>query len=261
MSTSAVLKRELDKATGVAVLTLDRPASKNALNQELIAGLSAACDALQSDPAVKAIVLTGAGGSFCAGADLAAIRALDNAGGAEFLALGRALTAQLAALPLPTVAAISGYAFGGGLELALACDIRVVATGALLGLPEVRVGAIPGWGGTQRLARLAGVGVALDLVLTGRRVPAEEALSLGVVQRVVPPATLLEDATALAAEIGKGSPAAVRRAKALIYGGIDLALEAGLAAETVAALDLYGHPDHDEGIAAVFEKRPPRWKA
>ncbi len=260
MSTS-VLRQDLDAATGVAVLTLDRPASRNALDGELVLALSAALGALAGDAAVRALVVTGAGGSFSAGADMAALRALDAAGAAELLARGRALTAQLAALPMPTVAAVSGHALGGGLELALACDLRVVAADAQLGAPEVRVGAIPGWGGTQRLARLAGLGVALDLVLTGRRVDAAEALRLGIAQRVVPAATLLADATALAAEIAKGSPAALRSAKAVIHGGGDAGLEAALAAEWRAALELYGHPDHDEGIAAFFEKRAPRWRA
>src|SRR5690606_2348561 len=169
----------------IAVITVDRQAALNALNQDVLIELSLAFEMAEANVDVRAMVITGAGRAFVAGADIAGMRELGDAfAGRELSLLGQDVFGSLAALPFPTVAAINGFALGGGLELALAADLRVASPAAKLGLPEVGLGLIPGYGGTQRLPRLIGQGRALDLIMTGRHVGAEEALQLGLVNRV-----------------------------------------------------------------------------
>lgn len=259
--TSRALTIDSDVRGTVRTVTIDRPTNRNAIDPELLAELLRGFEDLARDPAVRAVVLAGAGGTFCAGADIKAMRSLDDGAVASFLSGGQRLTRLIAELPVPVIAAIEGFALGGGLELALACDLRVAASSAILGLPEVAVGAIPGWGGTQRLVRLVGLGSTFELVLTGRRIPADEALRLGMINEVCAPKGALELACARADEIARVSPAAVRAAKAAIRVGSDLPLAEGLATEANAARRLAGHPDHAEGIEAFIEKRAPRWLA
>lgn len=182
---------------GIALVTLKRPEALNALSQSLLEELAEIPELVQQDPEVRAVIFTGEGKAFAAGADLKEIAAIkDPFMGREYALFGQRVFAEIAALPVPTIAAINGYALGGGLELALACDLRVAAKTAKLGLPEVGLGLIPGFGGTQRLPRLIGRGRALDLIFTGRHVDAEEALFLGLVNRVAEDA--LEEAKKLA---------------------------------------------------------------
>ena len=240
-------------------MTLKRPEALNALSQSLLEELAEIPELVQQDPEVRAVIFTGEGKAFAAGADLKEIAAIkDPFMGREYALFGQRVFAEIAALPVPTIAAINGYALGGGLELALACDLRVAAKTAKLGLPEVGLGLIPGFGGTQRLPRLIGRGRALDLIFTGRHVDAEEALFLGLVNRVAEDA--LEEAKKLAQKILKNAPIALARAKESVVRGEGLDLAEALEIEA----DLFGYAaateDMKEGVRAFLEKRPPSFK-
>lgn len=240
-----------------AWITLNRPDAANALSRALVNELDAAVTALAGDPSLRAVVVTGAGKTFCAGADLKERREMTPDEVRVFLDdLGNTLNA-LSALPCPAIAALNGAAFGGGLELALACDIRIAVEGAAMGLVEARLGIIPGAGGTQRLSRLVGVARAKELILTGRRIDAGIARELGLLARVVP-APDLEAATAdLVDEIAACAPLAVAQAKAAIDGGISLSLPGGLALEKRCYEVVLGSADRTEGLRAFAEKRRP----
>ena len=244
---------------GIALVTLKRPEALNALSQSLLEELAEIPELVQQDPEVRAVIFTGEGKAFAAGADLKEIAAIkDPFMGREYALFGQRVFAEIAALPVPTIAAINGYALGGGLELALACDLRVAAKTAKLGLPEVGLGLIPGFGGTQRLPRLIGRGRALDLIFTGRHVDAEEALFLGLVNRVAEDA--LEEAKKLAQKILKNAPIALALAKESVVRGEGLDLAEALEIEA----DLFGYAaateDMKEGVRAFLEKRPPSFK-
>ncbi|TBH21330.1 enoyl-CoA hydratase/isomerase family protein [Thermus thermamylovorans] len=244
---------------GLALVTLKRPEALNALSQDLLQELAEVAEVIAQDPEVRAVIFAGEGKAFAAGADLKEIAALkDPFAAREYALLGQQVFAEIAALPVPTIAAIHGYALGGGLELALACDLRVAAKGAKLGLPEVGLGLIPGFGGTQRLPRLIGRGRALDLILTGRHVPAEEALALGLVNRLGEDA--LEEAKKLARQILKNAPVALALAKESVVRGEGLDLAEALEIEA----DLFGYAaateDMREGVRAFLEKRPPGFR-
>jgi len=242
----------------IAWVTMDRPDAANALSKALVADLGAALAALQADPPV--LILTGAGEkAFCAGADLKERRAMSLDETRAFLGALNAMVDALAAHPQPVVAALNGAAYGGGLELALACDLRVAAEGIELGLPEVRLGIIPGAGGTQRLARACGVAVAKELILTGRRVPAARARELGLLSAVVPAAELRAEALRWATEIATAGPLAVAQAKAAIDAGFGQPLEAALAVERAAYEVVLASEDRNEGLRAFAEKRKPNF--
>lgn len=243
----------------VAIITIDRPEALNALNGELLLELSLAFELAEGDLGVRALIVTGSGRAFVAGADIANLRNLSDAfSGREAALAGQDVMNTLAAMPFPTIAAVNGFALGGGLELALACDLRVASRGAKLGLPEVGLGLIPGYGGTQRLPRLIGQGRALDLILTGRHVAADEALALGLVSRVADDA--LEEARGLAAQIVKNAPIALGLAKEAVVRGHDLSLPQALEVEA----DLFGMAtttdDMKEGTGAFLDKRAPDFK-
>jgi enoyl-CoA hydratase/carnithine racemase len=245
---------------GVATVTLNRPEARNAISTELAIALAAAFEPLTTDRAVRAVVLTGAGDrAFCAGADLRERGGFDDH---QWFVQREAFRRAFGAVrrcPLPTVAAVFGYALGGGLELALCCDLVVAAEDASLGLPEVQLGLVPAGGGTQLLVRRVGPAAAKDLVLTGRRVDAAEAGRLGLADRVVPRAELPAAAQSLAAQIAGNAPTAVRLAKWAIDLGADLAREAGLEVEDQAWRRAVKSADRREGIAAWNERRPPIW--
>jgi enoyl-CoA hydratase len=243
----------------VAIVTIRRPQALNALNQDLLVELASVTDVITQDPEVRVAVFTGEGRAFVAGADIGQIADIQDAfAGREFALLGQTVMGEIAALPVPTIAAINGFALGGGLELALACDLRVASTRAKLGLPEVSLGIIPGFGGTQRLLRLLGRGRALDLIFTGRHVGAEEALQLGLVNRVAEDA--LEAALELARAILKNGPVALALAKEAVTRGEGLELDEALEIEA----DLFGFAvttkDMKEGTRAFLEKRTPEFK-
>jgi enoyl-CoA hydratase/carnithine racemase len=250
----------VERHDGVLFVTMNRPEAANALSKGLVTELAGTfAAAAHEEP--RAVVLTGAGEkAFCAGADLKERRGMTLAETWAFLDELNALMNTVAAFPCPVIAAINGAAFGGGLELALACDIRIAAVSAEMGLTEVRLGIIPGAGGTQRLARLAGVAAAKELILTGRRVSATRAYGLGIVSEVVPAEALAETAARLAREIAAAGPLATAAAKRAIDGGIELPLEDGLALEAKCYEEVLASEDRNEGLAAFAEKRPPIYK-
>jgi methylglutaconyl-CoA hydratase len=242
-------------------LILGRPEAANALSRVLVADLRAALAALHESPEPAAVVLTGDGEkAFCAGADLRERRTFSREQTRDFLRDLAALMEEIAAFPRPVLAALNGSALGGGLELALACDLRLCVEGAELGLPEVRLGIIPGAGGTQRLARLCGVAAAKELILTGRRIDAGRALDLGLVNQVVVPGALRDAALSWAQDIALCAPLAVAQAKRAIDEGFGRPLGEALAIERAAYDVILGSADRDEGLAAFAEKRKPVWK-
>jgi enoyl-CoA hydratase len=243
---------------GVALVTLDRPEALNALSFGLLAELVAALEALDADGAVRAIVLTGAGErAFAAGADIkemadATPESLADGGGFGHWD-------ELRMIRKPVIAAVRGFALGGGCELAMACDLIVAGDDAQFGQPEIRIGVMPGAGGSQRLTRAIGKAKSMELILTGRSIDAREAERLGLVTRVVPAEGTVESALALAGEIAAMPPLAVAAAKRAVNEAYEAPLAQGLADERQAFFDLFATADQKEGMAAFVEKRPPRW--
>jgi enoyl-CoA hydratase len=241
---------------GVAVVTMNRPQALNAFNSEQLDLLGAAFNALGQDRSVRAVILTGAGDrAFAAGADIKEMVDLTPAGGLAFGRKGQALTSAIERLPQPVIAAVNGYAFGGGCELAVACDIRLAAENARFAQPEVSLGIPPGWGGTQRLPRLIGPGLAAEMIYTGRQVPADEAHRIGLVNAVHPLDKLMPAAREMAAQIARNSPAAVRASKSLMALAFTGDPAAGLAAEVAGFGAAFAAPDRSEGMRAFVEKR------
>jgi enoyl-CoA hydratase/carnithine racemase len=244
----------------IAHLILNRPEVLNAINNTLGEELGAACDVLAHDEDVWAIIFRGAGDrAFSAGADLKARRDFSPQDWSAQRELFRRMFKQLRGVPQPMIAAVHGFALGGGTELAMLADFVVAAEDAVFGLTEVSLGIIPGGGGTQNLPRMIGRNLAKELIFTARRIQASEAHRLGLVNRVVPRAELLTTATAIAQEILKNSPFAVRQAKWAIDQGVDLPFEAGLQREHEAYMRAIASQDRGEGIAAFNEKRPPHF--
>ena len=249
---------DLDRADGVATLTLNRPEALNAFNSEQLRLLEQMLAEVATDPAIRAVVLTGAGErAFAAGADIREMAALSPEGGLAFGRLGHAVTRAVEALPQPVVAAVNGFALGGGCELAIACDIRIASENAVFAQPEVSLGIPPGWGGSQRLPRLVGPGMAAEMILTGRRVAAAEALRIGLVNRVVPLPDLMPAAAELAATIAANGPVAVRAAKRLMALAFDGDPVVGLETECAVFGSVFGTPEQREGMGAFVEKRKP----
>ena len=245
----------------VTVLTVNRPERLNALSRGLLEQIGRAVRAFGEDPAQGALILTGAGEkSFVAGADISELATLGPAEAVEYSRSGQAVMNLIEGSPKPVIAAINGYALGGGCELALACHVRLAAENAVLGLPEVGLGTIPGYGGTQRLPRIVGLGRAIELVVTGRRVKANEALALGLVSRVVPQAALLAEAETLASAILGNGPLAVAAALKVMREGAALPLDGGLRLERERFGRLAASDDMHEGLRAFLEKRPADFK-
>jgi enoyl-CoA hydratase len=245
--------------SGVATITINRPEALNALSAAVLDDLDRAFAAAREDAAVGGVVLTGAGPkSFVAGADIRQFTSLDGQSGHTFALAGQAVFNRIEALPKPVVAAVNGFALGGGCELALACHLRVASETAVFGQPEVNLGIIPGYGGTQRLPRLVGYGRALELILTGERIDARRAYEIGLVNRVATPASLLDDAQALVRTIASRAPIAVALAlEATRASSLPLAdgllLEAGLFGRACATADF------KEGVDAFLNRRPARF--
>lgn len=245
---------------GVAVLTVDRPPA-NALDRQLVGQLTAAAASAASRNDVGALVIIGTGRCFVAGADITMLRTLDPTGFAGYLSEIQRAFDDVEAVPIPVIAAINGHAMGGGLELALACDLRFAAAGVRLGLPEVKLGLLPGAGGTQRLVEALGRGRALELLFTGRPLEAEEALAVDLVNRVVSPDRLRAEAVEFAAGLASGPRDAIRAIKACVLARLDGGRRAGLRAEAAGVRHLFGTPDAREGLAAFVEKRAARFGA
>jgi enoyl-CoA hydratase len=253
---AAVVLTERHGAAGaILALTINRPEKRNALNAAVHAAVLAAMDAAAADPTVRVVVVTGAGDkAFVAGADIAEFEQRTPAEQHAFMCGRRAYDA-VADCPKPVIAAINGLCLGGGLELALACDLRVASSAAKLGTPEINLGLLPGGGATQRLPRLVRQGAALRLVLTGEPVDAAEALRLGLVEEVVEPAALLPRALALAARLATLSPVALAAAKQAVCAALDLPFAEGLALERACFLGAFASEDRREGVRAFLEKR------
>jgi enoyl-CoA hydratase len=245
----------------LAIVTLDRPKVLNALNAATLAELDTVFAALATDPIIRVILLTGAGGrAFAAGADIAELAAISADDGRAFSLRGQQIFRRVEILGKPVIACIQGFALGGGCELAMACTLRIAADDARFGQPEVKLGIIAGYGGTQRLPRLVGRGAALKLLLTGETVTADEALRIGLVDEVVPAAELMQRAEALALSIAAQAPLAMAETLQVVDEGINLPLELGLQLEADRFGRLCGTADKAEGASAFLEKRTPAWK-
>lgn len=252
---------KLERQDEIATLMVQRPEKLNALNAELIAELDRAFRHLAEDPEVRGIILTGAGEkAFVAGADIAELARMDPLSGIRTSRQGQDAFRFLERLSKPVIAAVNGFALGGGLELALACHLRLASENARFGLPEVKLGIIPGYGGTIRLPRLVGRGRALELMLTGEMIGAEEAYRIGLVNRVVPQAELLETAQALMKKIAANGPIAVALALESVDHGCDATLDDGLTLESNLFGILAATEDMKEGMQAFLEKRPARFQ-
>lgn len=252
----------LEIADAVAIVTVNRPDKLNALNAEVISELDKAFTELSQREQVRAIVLTGAGRAFVAGADIAEIAdAADARAGLEALSqVGSRVFTKIERLNKPVIAAINGFALGGGLELALACHVRIASDAAKFGLPEAKLGLIPGYGGTQRLPRLIGSGRALQMILTGGMIDANTAASYGLVNGIYPNHALLEAATALAKEMIANGPLALAHAIEVVAKGAGMSLDDALALESRHFGELGRSSDMREGTKAFLEKRPASFK-
>jgi enoyl-CoA hydratase/carnithine racemase len=245
---------------GIAEIRLDRPEALNAISTELARQLAQACAGLAAERGIRAVVLAASGDrAFCVGADLKERAGMPDAGLLRQRPVFRAAFGGLLALPQPVIAAVHGYALGGGCELALCCDLIVADETAVFGLPETSVGLVPGGGGTQLMQRRVGPGRAADLIFTGRRVDAAEAARIGLADRLVPAGTAGEHARRLATEIAGNSPTAVKAAKRAIREGGGLSLPPALEVEDAAWRTAALSADREEGIAAFNEKRKPAW--
>jgi enoyl-CoA hydratase len=246
----------------VAVVTLDRPKVLNALNTATLSELGAVFASLAADPSIRVILLTGAGErAFAAGADIGELSAAATPEAGRIFALrGQEVFRRIETLGKPVIACIQGFALGGGCELAMACTFRIAAEDARLGQPEVKLGIIAGYGGTQRLPRLVGRGAALKLLLTGEIINAQEALRIGLVDEVVPTSELMTRAETVAQAIAANAPLAVAETLGVVEDGLSLPLELALLREADSFARLCATADKAEGAAAFLEKRPPQWK-
>lgn len=243
----------------VATVTIHHPPA-NTLTPELLSELSQVVEAVAKDDAIKAVILTGTGRFFVAGADIRLLVSISSSQEGESIALhGQAILNRIESLEKPVIAAINGVCLGGGLELALCCHIRLVAEGSRLGQPEINLGIMPGFGGTQRLPRIVGQSKALELILTGDSISAQEAKSLGLVSQVIPPEDLLRQAQGLARKMASQSLPALRASLRAISRGADMTLPEGLAMEARLFGGLCESEDKREGLAAFLEKRQPQF--
>lgn len=257
---SDVLLQEVDEH-GVCLLTINRPDAMNAMDGELVGQLWHRFYQLDGQADVRVVILTASGDrAFCVGADLKERRTMSEADVEQRLRDYRGAFRVIETLGKPVICAINGFALGGGLEIALACDLRVMADEAVVGLTEARLGVIPGAGGTQRLPRVVGLAKAKELIFTGARLSATEALEIGLVNRIAPRAELLESARALALEICKAAPVSLRQAKVAMSRGMEVDLETGLEIEAQCYAATITTEDRLEGLTAFAEKRPPVWK-
>ena len=251
----------VERREGVVVVTLNRPETMNAINSGMLDALTKAVDSVRFDPEIRVIVITGAGEkAFCAGADLKERREMPEIRVKEFLHTLRRLFSDIEALNKPVISAINGFALGGGTEMALACDIRIASLNASMGLTETRLAVIPGGGGTQRLPRIIGKAKAKELIFTGRRVDAREALDIGLVNQICEPHLLMDESMNMARMICEAGPIAIEQAKFAIDAGFETDLATGLGIESNAYRVTIPTQDRLEGISAFLEKRKPVYR-
>lgn len=246
------------KEDRIAIIKINR-APVNALNTEVVLEIEQTFDELGRDEELRAIVLTGEGKAFVAGADINEMKDFDPIHAREFAQNGHRAMNKIESINKPVVSAINGFALGGGCEIALACDFRIMADNAKIGQPEVNLGIIPGFGGTQRLSRLCGAGIAKELIYTGDAIDAQEALRIGLVNKVVPSDKVFETAVEMAKKIANKGPRAIRSAKMTINQGLDTDLHSGNALELRQFSACFGSGEPKEGMAAFLEKRKPNW--
>lgn len=251
----------VEQKDAVAVVTIDRPQALNALNPEVLADLKAAFEGIDQN-ATRCVVLTGAGEkSFVAGADIGSMSTMTKAEGEAFGKLGNDIFLMIEHFPLPVIAAVNGFALGGGNELAMSCDIRICSDNAMFGQPEVGLGITPGFGGTQRLARLVSVGMAKQLIYTARNIDANEALRIGLVNAVYPQAELMDAALKLASQIAKNAPIAVRGCKKAVNEGLQVSIDKAVAIEEKIFGGCFETHDQVEGMTCFLSKEKPKPKA
>ncbi|WP_160675182.1 short-chain-enoyl-CoA hydratase [Clostridium sp. C8-1-8] len=251
----------LEKEGNIAVVTINRPKALNALNSETLKDIDTVVAELENDKEVYAVILTGAGEkAFVAGADISEMKDLNEEQGREFGALGNKVFRRLEVLDKPVIAAISGFALGGGCELAMACDIRIASEKARFAQPESGLGITPGFGGTQRLPRLVGLGKAKELIYTGDMVNAAEALRIGLVNKVVPLESLMDEAKALAKKIAANAPIAVKLCKDAIDRGMQVGIDEAIVIEAEDFGKCFATEDQKEGMSAFVEKREKNFK-
>ncbi len=246
---------------GIATITFNRPKSLNALNADLLDEFVAALDQIEADEEIRVLILTGAGEkSFVAGADITQLATFNALQAKLFARKGQAAIGRLQELSIPVIAAVNGFALGGGSEMALACDFIYASENAMFGLPEIKLGIIPGFGGTQRLPRLIGSNMAKELIYTGRMIPAAEAQRIGLVNRVLAPESLLDEAVKTAQEIAAKGRVSLRAAKQAINGGLNVDMTTGCQIEADAFGICMASEDAREGTAAFLEKRKAEFK-
>ena len=246
----------LEKKDHIAIATINRPKALNALNSEVLTDLNELVDLVEADSDIYALILTGSGEKACvAGADIGEMSTLTKEGGEAFGKKGNDVFRRLETLPIPTIAAVNGYALGGGCELSMACDIRLCADTAVFGQPEAGLGITPGFGGTQRLARLIGPGMAKQLIYTARNIKAEEALRVGLVNAIYPASELMAAAEKLASTIAANAPIAVRACKKAINEGLEAPIDEALVIEEKLFGSCFETADQKEGMGAFLERR------
>ncbi|WP_411679472.1 short-chain-enoyl-CoA hydratase [Clostridium thailandense] len=248
------------KEDKIAIVKINRPKALNALNSETLKELDTVIDALYEDKETLAVILTGEGKAFVAGADIAEMKDLNTMEGREFGILGNKVFRKLENMGKPVIAAVNGFALGGGCELSMACDIRIASSKAKFGQPEAGLGITPGFGGTQRLPRLVGEGMAKELIYTGKIIDASEALRIGLVNRVVEPEQLIAEVKALANTIAAQAPIAVKLCKTAINKGMQSDIDTGIAYETEVFGQCFSTNDQKEGMIAFIEKRDKCFK-
>ncbi|MCD6224332.1 MAG: enoyl-CoA hydratase/isomerase family protein [Deltaproteobacteria bacterium] len=245
-----------EKENGIATITLNKPKSMNSISNELMSELDGVLDLIAADNEIAVVIITGNEKVFAAGADIKEISQINTPVKAHaFVETIQSLFNKLERLPQPVIAAVSGLALGGGCEMCMACDIRIAADNALFGQPEIKIGVIPGAGGTQRLPRLVGVGRAKELLYTGDPIKAEEACRIGLVNKVVPLATLMDEARAMASKIAKQPGYALKMTKIVVNDGINMDLRSANAYESRSFEQLFATEDQQEGMKAFIEKR------
>ena len=242
----------------IAVITINRPKFLNALNSEVLRELSEAVDIIEKDPLVRVVIVTGSGEkAFVAGADIAEMQNFDEIEAHKFSAFGNQTFSKLEHVNKPVIAAINGFALGGGCELAMACDIRIAGTNAKFGQPEVGLGVMAGFGGSQRLPRLVGAGIAKELLFTGAMIHAERAYEMGLVNKLVEPSEVINEAINMAKKIATQSPHGVSMSKKAVNEGLNLNLDQALSLEAELFGSLFTEKDQKEGMSAFIEKRKP----
>ena len=251
----------IKKSEGIGIITINRPQALNALNSEVYQELLTAVQDMEADDEIKAVIITGAGGkAFVAGADIAEMRNMNVPEAAEFVKLGNTAFSRIEDLAKPVIAAVEGFALGGGCELAMACDIRVAGSKAKFGVPEITLGIMPGNGGTQRLPRIVGKAKALEMIWTGTPIGAEEALNIGLVSYVTEAGAALDKAKELAKTIAGKGQVAVKTAKKAVNYGLNTNIKTGIQYEIALFSGLFDTEDQKEGMSAFLEKRKPEFK-